>query len=238
MDNNEDNPEESDDDKYDENGNLYIKLTVDDSALVVRANGTIELVSHDLENSEDGYVGDIEDLSKTFSLVLALASALEDEDLYHRIYHNLNKVLMKKWDSLSPDTKKQISKLRNEDAENRTDEEDDEKKKRVEDFRKRMSQYKKDFIDDMEGEQNKLKKDMSEEERFLRRHSKDFENPYGPPGEFPDPTGASKNPLKKIKKKKSSLRHLRNINWNPYDTSLQAHFKEFRADEPPDEEDE
>ena len=64
--------------------------------MIVRADGTVELTSHDLENSEDGYLGDIEDLNKTFSLVLALASALEDEDLYNRIFHNLNMVLMKK----------------------------------------------------------------------------------------------------------------------------------------------
>ena len=231
-----DNPEESDN-NYDEEGNLYIKLTVDDSALVVRSNGTIELVSHDLENSEDGYVGDIEDLSKTFSLVLALASALEDEDLYHRIYHNLNKVLMKKWENLSPETKKQISKLRNEDAEARSNEEDDEKKKRVEDFRKRMSQYKKDFIDDMGDDKKRLRKDLIDEGDFLKKHAKDFLDPYGPTGpEFPDPSSVSM-PEKKKKVKKASLRHLRNVNWNPYDKTLKAHFKEFRADESPDLED-
>jgi len=65
-------PEENDvpkDEKFDKDGNLFIKLTVDDSALVVRADGGIEMISHELEKAEGGYVGDIEDLNKTFSLV-------------------------------------------------------------------------------------------------------------------------------------------------------------------------
>ena len=59
--------------KFDKKGQLFIRLTQDDSALVVRADGTIEMVSSELENNEDGFIGDIEDLSNTFSLVLALA---------------------------------------------------------------------------------------------------------------------------------------------------------------------
>ena len=232
-----DNKDDDSENNYDEEGNLYIKLSTDDSALVVRSNGTIELVSHDLENSEDGYVGDIEDLSKTFSLVLALASALENEELYHRIYHNLNKVLMKKWESLSPETKQMIVKLRKEDADARSEEEDDEKKKRVEDFRRRMSEYKQNFIDDMEGEKDNLRKDMKDEGDFLKKHAKDFLDPYGPTGpEFPDPSSSSM-PEKKKKVRKPSLRHLRNVNWNPYDKSLKAHFKDYRPDESPDLED-
>ena len=109
----ENNSEDEAQKKYDEDGKMFIKLGIDDSALVVRADGTIELVSHDLEHTDDGYVGDIEDLSKTFSLVLALASALENEDLYNRIYHNLNKTLMKKWDSLTPESKEQLEGIYN-----------------------------------------------------------------------------------------------------------------------------
>ena len=96
---------------YDAKGNLFIKLAIDDSALVVRADGTIEMVSHDLESSEGGYVGDVEDLSKTFSLVLALVMSLENEDLYNRIFHNLNMNLMKKWDTLPDDKKEMIVEL-------------------------------------------------------------------------------------------------------------------------------
>ena len=101
-------PEENDvpkDEKFDKEGNLFIKLTIDDSALVVRADGGIEMISHELEKAEGGYVGDIEDLNKTFSLVLALTSALENEDLYNRIYHNLNLVLMQKWEEIPEDIK-------------------------------------------------------------------------------------------------------------------------------------
>ena len=108
---------------YDAKGNLFIKLAIDDSALVVRADGTIEMVSHDLESSEGGYVGDVEDLSKTFSLVLALAASLEDETLYAMIFNNLNHVLMKQWDKLDDAKKKEITEIRQ-----RKDEEQNEEK--------------------------------------------------------------------------------------------------------------
>jgi hypothetical protein len=130
-----------------------------------------------------------------------------------------------------------IVKLRQEDAEARTEEEDDEKKKRVEDFRKRMSEYKKEFLDDMEGDQKRLRKDLRDEGDFLKRHAKDFDNnPLGPGPEFPDPSSINM-PERKKKARKASLRHLRNVNWNPYDKTLKAHFKEYRADESPDFED-
>ena len=98
----------------DENGNLIIRLSKDDSALVVHANGGIELVSTELnpDDNESEYIGDIEDLNKTFSLVLALAASLENEDLYNRIFHNLNAVLMKKWDNLPDTTKENIKEIR------------------------------------------------------------------------------------------------------------------------------
>ena len=99
----------------DEDGNLIIKLSKDDSALVVHANGGIELISTELnpEDNDSEYIGDIEDLNKTFSLVLALAASLENEDLYNRIFHNLNAVLMKKWDNLPDTTKENIKEIRN-----------------------------------------------------------------------------------------------------------------------------
>ena len=115
--------------RFDEKGRLFIKLTSDDSALVVRADGSVELISHDLENSDDGYVGDVEDLNKTFSLVLALASALENEDLYNRIFHNLNMTLMKKWDNMPDDLKAEITKKRQAKDDSRTEEEEKELEK-------------------------------------------------------------------------------------------------------------
>ena len=86
--------------KKDKDNNLIMKLGIDDSALVVRVDGTVELVSSELTDKEDGYIGDIEDLNKTFALVLALAASLEDQDLYDRIYFNLNKTLMRQWEDL------------------------------------------------------------------------------------------------------------------------------------------
>ena len=212
-------------------GCMYVRLTVDDSALVVRSDGTVELISHELENSDEGYVGDIEDLSRTFSLVLALASALENEDLYNRIYHNLNMVLMKKWDSIPEDIKNDIIEKRKDTEDKRTEEEEIEKNNRVMDFRKRMSKYKDKFIDDMESEKNKLKRDMRDEEEFHRRFGKNF----GPDMEGMSEFDPMPRPEKKIKKKKQpSLNYLKGINWNTKDKSLKAHFKEFRADDPPD----
>ena len=78
--------------EVDENGRLIFRLNPTDSALVVRANGNIELISSELADHDNGYLGDIEDLNKTFSLVLALAASIEDEELYNRIFFNLNKV--------------------------------------------------------------------------------------------------------------------------------------------------
>ena len=82
---------------------LVLKLGEDDSALVVRTNGEIELISRDLQGKEDNYLGDIEDLNKTFTLVLAFAAALENEQLYHNIFQNLNHVLHRQWNKLPPE---------------------------------------------------------------------------------------------------------------------------------------
>ena len=234
--------------KFDKNGNLFIKLTMDDSALVVRADGSVELISHDLENSDDGYVGDVEDLNKTFSLVLALASALENEDLYNRIFHNLNMTLMKKWDNMPDDIKQQIVKKRNKIDGNRNTQEELEKKKRVEEFRKRMNKYKETFLDDLDAEKERLKQDMRDEEDFHKRYGRDF----GAEQEYPDhlmpedmdhfmngPGGGMESRPRKIRKKKiNPLNGLRGVDWDPYDETLKSHGFDYRADEPPDDEEE
>ena len=236
-------------DKFDKNGNLFIKLTMDDSALVVRANGTVELVSHDLENSDDGYVGDVEDLNKTFSLVLALASALENEDLYNRIFHNLNMTLMKKWDNMPDELKAEITKKRQAKNQSRNTEEEQEKRDRVDEFRKRMNKYKETFLDDLEAEKEKLKKDLRDEEDFHRRYGHQFGNEaeeHDPfmPGEMDDffmggrpDSGMESRPRMK-RKKPNPLGRLRNTEWNPYDDTLKTHGFNYRLDVPPDEEDE
>ena len=234
--------------KFDEKGRLFIKLTMDDSALVVRADGSVELVSHDLENSDDGYVGDVEDLNKTFSLVLALASALENEDLYNRIFHNLNMTLMKKWDNMPDDIKQQIVKKRNKIDNNRNTQEELEKKQRVEEFRKRMNKYKETFLDDLDAEKERLKQDMRDEEDFHKRYGRDF----GAEQEYPDhlmpedmdhfmngPGGGMESRPRKIRKKKiNPLNGLRGVDWDPYDETLKSHGFDYRADEPPDDEEE
>jgi len=204
--------------KPDGDGKIHLKLDRDDSALVVRADGTIELVSSEMANNQDGYVGDIEDLNKTFSLVLALAASLEDKDLYDRIFHNLNKVLMNQWDSLDDEKKKDISKIRKEREEKRTDDEKEEKDKRVDDFKDRMNRHRQDYYED---QQRRMMEDLYNEREFLKRNEAEFAKPK-----------------RKIKKKKASLAYLKNIAWNPNDKSLTAHFKEFRADAPPPDEEE
>ena len=222
---------------YDKDGHLYIKLNIDDSALVVRADGTIDLVSHDLENSDEGYMGDVEDLSKTFSLVLALVTALEDEDLYNRIFHNLNMNLMKKWAGLDDKIKESIIEKRKKVSEELSDEEEKEKNKRIDEFRKRMNKYKDTFLDEMEEDKKKLKRDMQDEIEWQRKYGKDFnmkpEHLAGPE-DFDEPMETRK----KIKKpKRNPLGKLRGVEWNPYDESLKAHWKDWHADSPPDDED-
>ena len=204
--------------KPDGDGKIHLKLDRDDSALIVRTDGTIELVSSEMANNQDGYVGDIEDLNKTFSLVLALAASLEDKDLYDRIFHNLNKVLMNQWDSLDDEKKNDISKIRKEREEKRTDDEKEEKDKRVDDFKDRMNRHRQDYYED---QQRRMMEDLYNEKEFLKRNEAEFAKPK-----------------RKIKKKKASLAYLKNIAWNPNDKSLTAHFKEFRADAPPPDEEE
>ena len=228
--------------KFDKKGQLFIRLTQDDSALVVRADGTIEMVSHDLENSDEGYVGDVEDLNKTFSLVLALASALENEDLYNRIFHNLNMTLMKKWDQMPDDIKHEIVKKRNKIDDSRNEEQEKEKKERVEEFLKRMNKYKETFLDDLDAEKERLKKDIRDEEDFHRRYGRQFgevDDNWSFGGmdnqEIPMDHLESQRKPKMRKKKINPLNGLRGVAWDPYDETLKSHGFDYRADEPPDD---
>jgi len=230
-----DEPEQENEPRYDENGNLFIKLGLDDSALVVRADGTIEMVSHDLESAEDGYMGDVEDLSKTFSLVLALVSALENEELYNRIFHNLNMILMKKWEVLDDGTKEMIIEKRKKLSDDLSPEEGEEKLQRVNEFRKRMNKYKDTFLDDMEKDKKRLKRDMQDELDWQKKFGRDFGmNPEMKDMDMED-TMETRKKVKKVKR--NPLAKLIGANWNPYDKSLKAHFKEWHADDPPKLED-
>ena len=193
--------EENNDEKepeIDENGRLIFRLNPTDSALVVRANGSIELISSELAGHDNGYLGDIEDLNKTFSLVLALAASIEDEELYNRIFFNLNKVLMRQWDNLDNDKKEDILKMRKIKDDKRDEQELDEKYRRIDAFREQMN-----------------------------RHKRGMENMYDEEFEL----GPRQ---RKLRKKKSPLRYLKDVNWNAYDKTLTANFKNYRADEEPE----
>lgn len=207
--------------KPDKDGNIHIKLNSDDSALIVRADGTVEVVSREMSETENGYVGDVEDLNKTFSLVLALAASLEDETLYGMIFNNLNHVLMKQWDSLDDAKKKEISEIRKRKDDEQSEEEREEKDKRIDEFRERMNRHRRGH---WEEQQRKMMQDLHDEaeQEFFRRHGREFMRPE------------QKGPSKR----KPSLRSLRNVKWDPYDESLKANFKDYRADSPPDEEEE
>ena len=188
--------------EVDENGRLIFRLKPTDSALVVRADGGIELISSELADHDNGYLGDIEDLNKTFSLVLALAASIEDEDLYNRIFFNLNKVLMKQWDNLDNDKREDILKIRKIKDDKRDEKELDEKYKRVDAFRDRLD-----------------------------RHKRGMEsNPWDEEFDF------MKNKDRKPRKRKPSLKYLKNVDWNAYDKTLTANFKNYRSDEEPKEE--
>lgn len=230
-----DQPEQDNEPRYDENGNLFIKLGLDDSALVVRADGTIEMVSHDLESSEDGYMGDVEDLSKTFSLVLALVSALENEELYNRIFHNLNMILMKKWEVLDDGTKEMIIEKRKKISDDLSPEEEKEKLQRVDEFRKRMNKYKDTFLDEMEKDKRRLKRDMQDELDWQKKFGRDFGMDKPDTDMDMEDTMETRKKVKKVKR--NPLAKLIGVNWNPYDKTLKAHFKPWHADDPPKLED-
>ena len=207
--------------KKDKDNNLIMKLGIDDSALVVRVDGTVELISSELTDKEDGYIGDIEDLNKTFSLVLALAASLENPDLYDRIYFNLNKTLMKQWEDLDDNKKERIIEKRRKKDEERNDEERKEKNKRVDDFKDRMNKSTRGDSDDQHMHR-RMMQDLHDEAEFMRKYSEDF----------------AKSQRKRLqpRKRKPSLRYLKDVDWNAYDKTLTANFKNYRSDDPPKEE--
>ena len=234
---------EEETEKFDENGNLNIKLTKNDSALVVRDDGTLEMVSHELEEHEDGFIGDIEDLNKTFALVLALASSLENEDLYNRIFHNLHMSLMSKWNILDDNIKEEIVQRRRNAQINRSEEERKEKKERIDDFRKRMNKYKDQFLNEAEEEKKRLQKDLEDEAEFHKKYGSQFaETPEEPEDIEASPEDMfdkmESRPRKKIKKKKPLQLPARGTDWNPYDETLIQKKGKWRLDYPPKEEEE
>ena len=211
----------------DDQNKLVMKLGDDDSALVVRTNGEIELISRDLHGKEDNYLGDLEDLNKTFTLVLAFAAALENEQLYNGIFQNLNHVLNRQWNKLPP-----------------------EEKARIKDIRMHH------LLHPDENDKKNLDKKIAEKQEWLARWKEEIERGRAQLEEYmsqhPDerdmagPFGSEMEPPRRKRKRINPLAKLKDVVWNPYDVTLKAHrvdgrhspFKgNYKLDAPPDEED-
>ena len=208
---------------------LVLKLGEDDSALVVRTNGEIELVSRDLQGKEDNYLGDLEDFNKTFTLVLAFAAALENEQLYNHLFQNLNHILHRQWNKLPPEEKARIKDIRMHHLLH--PDEDDKKNidKTIADKQEWLNRWK-----------DELERGRAQLEDYMNQHpdERDVGGPFGP--EMMEP------PRRKKRKKINPLAKLKDVKWNPYDETLKANrvdgrhspFKgDYKLDHPPDEED-
>ena len=207
---------------------LILKLGDDDSALVVRTNGEIELISRDLQGKEDNYLGDLEDLNKTFTLVLAFAAALENEQLYNGIFQNLNQLLHRQWNKLPPEEKARIKDIRMQDLLH--PDEDDKKNmdKRIAEKQEWLARWKEE-----------IERGRAQLEEYMSQHpdERDMAGPFGPEMD---------GPRRKKRKKRNPLAKMKDIAWNPYDETLKVNrvdgrhspFKgDWNLDSPPPEED-
>ena len=214
--------------KDDDKNKLVLKLNADDSALVVRTNGEIELISRELQGKEDSYLGDLEDLNKTFTLFLAFAAALENEKLYNGIFQNLNHVLHRQWNRLPPEEKERIKDIRMQDLLH--PDEDDKKNmdKKIAEKQEWLARWKEE-----------IERGRAQLEEYMSQHpdERDMAGPFGPEMEPPRRRRKKINPLTKLK----------DVAWNPYDDTLKAHrvdgrhspFKgDYKLDDPPPEENE
>ncbi len=193
---------------------LVLNLGEEDSALIVRSNGEIELVSRELHENEDegNYIGDLEDLNRTFTLVLAFAAALENERLYHEIFQNLNYVLHKQWDKLPQDEKLRIKSIRDQ-------------------MKGKQNRGADDWMNKWRDEIERGKQHLEEYMRSAREREEDAFPPEARPF---DEMETRRRPKKR---KVNPLSKLRNIDWNPYDETLKANMRsEWRVDQPPPEE--
>ena len=207
---------------------LILKLGEDDSALVVRTNGEIELISRDLQGKDDNYLGDLEDLNKTFTLVLAFAAALENEQLYNHLFQNLNHILHRQWNKLPPEEKARIKDIRMHHLLH--PDEDDKKNidKTIADKQEWLNRWK-----------DELERGRAQLEDYMNQHpdERDVGGPFGP---------EMMEPPRRKRKRINPLAKLKDINWNPYDDTLKANrvdgrhspFKgDWNLDDPPKEED-
>ena len=200
----------------DDQNMLVLKLNADDSALVVRTNGEIELISRDLQGKQDDYLGDLEDLNKTFTLVLAFAAALENEQLYNGIFQNLNHVLNRQWDRLPPEEKARIQNLRSQEM----------KDKHLHNKEEWLNKWKEE-----------IERGRAQLEEYMNQHPDEREDVFGEMG---------MGPRRRKRKKRNPLAKLKDVAWNPYDETLKANrvdgrhspFKgDYKLDDSPDEED-
>jgi len=211
----------------DDQNKLILKLGDDDSALVVRTNGEIELISRDLQGKEDNYLGDLEDLNKTFTLVLAFAAALENEQLYNGIFQNLNHVLHRQWNKLPPEEKARIKDIRMHHLLHPDENDKKNMDKRIADKQEWLARWKEE-----------IERGRAQLEEYMNQHpdERDMSGPFGPEMEGPRRKRKKRNPLVKLK----------DVAWNPYDETLKVNrvdgrhspFKgDWNLDNPPKEED-
>jgi len=207
---------------------LEFTIGAEDSALIVRADGNIELVSRELQDNDDdsNYLGDLEDLNKTFTLVLAFAAALENENLYQHIFHNLNNVLHRQWSNLPPDEKARIKEIRLNHLLNREGRQPGD----VNDNKEWMNKWR-----------DEIEKGRQHLEDYMRGARED--DPYAPEARPFDDMETRRRPKKR---KVNPLNKLKDVNWNPNDKTLTANrvdgphsaFRgDYKLDDPPDEED-
>jgi len=207
---------------------LVLKLDADDSALVVRTNGEIELISRELQGKEDSYLGDLEDLNKTFTLVLAFAAALENEQLYNHIFQNLNHVLHRQWNKLPPEERSRIKDIRMHHLLNPDEDDKKDLDKRIADKQEWLNKWREE-----------IERGRAQLEEYMSQHpdERDFEGPFGPEMD---------GPRRKKRKKQNPLAKMKDIAWNPYDETLKVNrvdgrhspFKgDWNLDDSPKEED-
>ena len=198
---------------------LILKLGEDDSALVVRTNGEIELISRDLQGKDDNYLGDLEDLNKTFTLVLAFAAALENEQLYNHIFQNLNHVLHRQWNKLPPEERSRIKDIRMHHLLNPDEDDKKDLDKRIADKQEWLNKWREE-----------IERGRAQLEEYMNQHPDERDmGPFGPEMDGPRRKRKKINPLAKLK----------DVNWNPYDDTLKANMKSnWREDESPPEENE
>ena len=211
----------------DDQNKLVMKLGDEDSALVVRTNGEIELISRDLQGKEDNYLGDLEDLNKTFTLVLAFAAALENEQLYNHLFQNLNHILHRQWNKLPPGEKARIKDIRMHHLLNPDEDDKKDLDKKIEEKQEWLNRWREE-----------IDRGRAQLEEYMNQHP-DERDMMGPFGEMEGP--------RRKRKKRNPLAKLKDVAWNPYDETLKANrvdgrhspFKgDYKLDDSPDEEDE